>query len=363
MTTSPASSAPLEPLEAFPIPEGSILLPPETSSDPLPSADRELRRLAIAALRQAMAERHLDLPLGPETDLFDPERLLALNRFAVQLLTTGLLSDAVPVPLAPWRQPGRAPQLLVVAAIDDENDLVNIPGVLTGPEFIAAVTAEEPVEQTAEQHLLPLSAVRGGIERLFNLVALLDPAAIPRAGLAPADWEPQQNAVRVLDWLRGAIAPALDALGGELIPVTAGVFRQAAPQVGALSPQALAILAIPLGLTTTGELVSGEAARECIERFELRLIPTAAPPSGVPASSEQPAERLTLQLLGELPGDLLPDGLVLATVQGSRRLSVRSENSTLLELELPAADELIEVTLTPPGGAPLVLPPLQLPPG
>jgi hypothetical protein len=350
MTISPATPAPLEPLEAFPIPEGAILLPPEVGSDPAEQGDRELRRLALAALRQAMAGRQLNLPLGPQTDLLDPQRLLALNRFAVQLLTTGLLSDAIAVPLGPWRQSGLAPQLLVVAAIDEENGVAYIPGVLTASEFAAEVSG---VDSAAESQLLPLSALKGGIERLFTLTALLEPAAIPRTGLLPAGPAQSPAVVRVGDWLSGLIGPALEALGGELIPLTAGAFRQAITQADAVIPQALAILSIPLGLTASGELVSGEAARRCVERFELRLIPTG----------EQGVERLTLQLVGMLAGDLLPDGLLLAAVQGSRRQSVSSASSTLLQLQLPATPEVIEVTLTPPGGRPLVLPPLQLPAG
>ncbi len=372
MTSSPATPAPLEPLEALdvlPLPADVIRLAGQAigSSDSQLPAEQELRRLALAALRQAMAERQLDLPIGPQTDLLDPDRLLALNRFAVQLLTTGLLSEAITVPLAPWRQAGRAPQLLVVAAIDDESAVVHIPGVLTGPEFIRAASAETPVDPAADHLQLPLSALSGDIERLFNLVALLNPAAIHRDGFSGADQSSQlvQPAELVLDWLSGLLSPALEQLGAQLLPVTAGAFRQA----GALIPNALAVLSIPLGLTSSGELVSGEAARECIERFELHLIPTASPPSAAiglvapQTRSEPTAERLTLQLLGELPGDLLPDDLVLEAVQGSRRLSVSSATSTLLELELPAAAALIQVTLTPPGGEPLVLPPLQLPAG
>jgi hypothetical protein len=376
MTSSPATSAPLEPLEALDV----LHLPPEairlsgqasSSGDPQLPAEQELRRLALAALRQAMAERQLDLPIGPQTALLDPDRLLALNRFAVQLLTTGLLSEAITVPLAPWRQAGRAPQLLVVAAIDDESAVVHIAGVLTAPEFIRAVNAEAPVDPAAGHLELPLSVLAGDIERLFNLVALLNPAAINRDGLAPADRSSQlvQPAELVLDWLTGLLSPALEQLGAQLLPVTAGAFRQATAQTGAPIPNALAVLSIPLGLTSSGALVSGEAARSCIERFELRLIPTAAPRSealglvAAQARSEPTAERLTLQLLGDLPGDLLPDGLLLTAVQGSRRLSVSSDASTLLELELHAATDLIQVSLTPPGGEPLALPPLQLPAG
>lgn len=356
MTTSPASSFAFEPLEAFPIPEDAIVLPAEAlaEGEAQSKGQRELRRLALAALQQAMAERRLQLPLGPQTDLSDPSRLLSLNRFAVQLATTGLLADQVLVPAGPWSDATTAPQLLLVAAIDEENGVVHFPGVLTATELVAAI--ERPDRQS--EHLaLPIATLAGGIERLFTLTALLDSAALPRQALIPA---PQRSAlVRVRDWLDGLVPPSLGDLGAELMPITAGAFRQGGATADSLAPGALAVLSIPLGLTTDGELVWGDAARGCIERFRLLLIPTSEKPSGV----EPAAEKLTLLLLGELEGDLLPDALLLLAIQGSRRLSVRSSMSRSLELELPADPELIEVTLTPPGGTPLVLPPLQLPRG
>ncbi|MCP9928833.1 hypothetical protein [Cyanobium sp. CH-040] len=357
MTTSPASPVPIEPLEAFPLPPGAIVLPPPLWQQVQEDGERELRRLALAALRQAMDERELHLPLGPETDPTDPSRLLALNRFAVQLAVTGMLSDEVAVPAAPWRDAATAPQLLLVAAIDPENGVVGVPGVLTASEVIAAVGDGD---QRAERLVLPISAFKGGIERLFTLTALLDPAALPRQALRQ---QPARPAVRVRDWLEGLLPPALGDLGAELVPVTAGAFRQGGATADSLAPGALAVLSIPLGLTTAGTLVTGDAAQACLERFRLLLIPTAQPPSAATAPATDAAERLTLQLVGELEGDLLPDGLLLSASQGSRRSSVSSANSTQLELELPAAPDLIEVTLTPPDGTPLVLPPLQLPAG
>jgi hypothetical protein len=355
MTTSPASPVPIEPLEAFPLPPGAIVLPPPLWQQAQEDGEREWRRLALAALRQAMAERQLHLPLGPETDATDPSRLLALNRIAVQLTVTGLLSDEVAVPAAPWRDAATAPQLLVVAAIDPENGVVHVPGVLTGGELIAAVGDGDP---QAERLVLPIAAFRGGIERLFTLTALLDPAALPRQALRQ---QPAGPAVRVRDWLEGLLPPALGDLGAELVPVTAGAFRQGGVTADSPAPGALAVLSIPLGLTATGALVWGDASRDCLERFRLLLIPTAQPPSATTATATGAAERLTLQLVGELEGDLLPDGLLLSARQGSRRYGVSSTNSSQLELELPAAPDLIDVTLTPPDGTPLVLPPLQLP--
>ncbi|MFQ6539729.1 MULTISPECIES: hypothetical protein [Aphanothece] len=361
---SPAPPVPIEPLEAFPLPPGAIVLPTQLWEQAQEDGERQLRRLALAALRQAMAERQLHLPLGPETDPTDPSRLLALNRFAVQLAVTGLLSDEVAVPAAPWRDAATAPQLLLVAAIDPENGVVHVPGVLTASEFIATVGSGDP---QAERLVLPVAAFRSGIERLFTLTALLDPAALPRQALRP---QPAGPAMRVRDWLEGLLPPALGDLGAELVPVTAGAFRQsgflaADGVMGGLAkadsrwPSALAVLSIPLGLTGDGALVCGEASQRCIERFRLLLIPISMPAAG----REPTPDWLRLQLVGELEGDLLPDGLLLSASQGSRRSSVSSANSSQLELELPASPDLIEVTLTPPDGAPLVLPPLQLPGG
>ncbi|QNI71998.1 hypothetical protein [Cyanobium sp. NS01] len=346
------SLPPLEPLEAFAIPDDAIVLPRQRWTETADQPERQQRQLALAALRQAMADRELRLPLGPELDPEDPERLLALNHFSVQLATTGLLSDEVNVLPGPWQRGETAPQLLLVAAVDAESAVVQFPGVLTAAEVVAAVgraaNASEPL-------VLPIETLRGGIERLFTLVQLLDPAAIPRQSLRPV--AASAGAVSVLDWLLGLLPPALDELGANLIPATAGAFRGVALAPETRAERALAILSIPLGLTGAGDLVTGDPARRCIERFQLLLIPTGEPAIG----AELNAERLSLRLVGELQGDLLPDGLVLSAIQGSRRQSVSSSTSTLLELELPAADELIEVSLTPPGGSPLVLPPLQLP--
>jgi len=336
--TSPALPVPLD---AFPIPMGAVLLQGASGA----ASEREL---ALHALRQVLSQRRLALPLGPEVDPADPTRLLSLNHFAFQLATAGFPSDQIPLCSQPWRQPATAPQLVLAALVDGENDVVWFPGVLTSPEvaFALGSTPEAPGDELT----LELSSFRGGIDRLLSLVQLLDPAAIPRQALAATP--PPSLVVVVREWLEGLLSPALASLGAELVPLTEGAFRSKGfPSTGV--PDALAILSIPLGLGGDGTLQWGEAARPCIERFQLLLIPTAE--EGIAP------ERLTLQLVGDLPGDLLPDGLLLTASQGSRRQSVASAASTTLQLQLPADPALIEVSLTAPGGTTLQLPPLQLP--
>ena len=330
-----------EPLDAFPIPPGAVLLKGT-------SAGASERDLALQALRQVLAQRRLALPLGPELDPGDPTRLLSLNQFAVQLATAGFPSDQIPIPSQPWSQAATAPQLVLAALVDGENDVVLFPGVLTGPEVASALGASP--DALGGELTLEVNAFRGGIDRLLTLVQVLDPAAIPRRALAPAAAPPPLVVVR--EWLEGLLSPALAALGTELVPLTEAAFRSKGLSAIGVS-NALAILSIPLGLGGDGTLQWGEAARSCVERFQLLLIPSA--PEGTTP------ERLTLQLVGEIQGDLLPDGLVLTAAQGSRRQSVASASSTSLAVQLPADPALIEVSLTAPGGATLQLPPLQLP--
>jgi hypothetical protein len=344
-------SSPLEPSDALPIPEGAVVLAEMFLDNPASSDEREARRLAIAALRQAMAERQLKLPLGPEIDPEDPDRLLALNRFAVQLTTTGFYSDEVAVAADPWLKSATAPQLLLAAAVDVEQGVVHFPGVLTAGEVASEMG---PSQAKGDRFVLPLKAFRGGIERLFTLVRLLDPQVIPRRALAPDSTH--SPAVRVLDWMQGLVGEPLQGLGAVLMPITSGAFRQAGASREATGGRTLAQLSIPLGLSADGELLTGEDAATCIERFQVLLIPCGS--SGV---EEDPnAEHLILRLVGELAGDLLPDGLELLVKQGSRQQSIRSASSTMLELQAPADEAIVEVTLTPPGGQFIVLPPLLL---
>jgi hypothetical protein len=325
-----------EPLEAFPIPEGAIVLRHGQESG-------SHRELAVAALQQAMAERRLALPLGPQLDLANPERLLTLNRFALQLVSGGFLADQLAVEQSFWRDAATAPQLLLAALVDEENGVVQLQGVLTGPELQQQLAA---AEQQDGCWLLEPEAFRGGIERLFTLVQLLEPEALPRLALAgdPLLADRLLPVVRIVDWLQGQVDQALLALGAELQPATAAAFRSAA---GAMADgSALTVLAIPLGLNTAGELVSGDAARRCIETFQLLLAPTTA-------------GALVLRLTGALEGDLLPDGLSLRASQGSHRQSATTAQSSVIEFSFHGS-EPISVELSTRQGSALQLPPLVL---
>jgi hypothetical protein len=334
--------APIDPLEAFPMPEGAIELDESTAS-------LSVRSLAVAGLQRALRDRKLSLPLGPETALGDAQRLLSLNRFGVQLATAGVLADQLVIDAAPWLSEVTAPQLLLAALVDEENAVVAFPGVLTGAEFIELARSAERSDQAV---LLDPLAFRGGVDRLLTLVQLLEPEALPRLSLAPAAQTAAGPVVAVIDWLRGQLDEAFSALGGELTPVAAGAFRSGAVASEA-AEQALAMLVIPFGLSGD-QLVSGDAARRCVRKFQLALIPTG-PDHATHTTG------LVVRLSSAVPGALLPDGLQLEARQGSHRQTITSAMSTELELVFQASDQLLDVSLRYGETGLVELPSLQLP--
>ncbi len=168
----PEKSPTPEPIEAFAIPEGSILLDANDLIDP--------RSFAIAGLKKVLTERGIDLPLGPESDLDNPNRLVILNRFAVQIVTAGINADEITVPMNHWYRNGAAPQLLLACHVDDENNLVWFSGVLTGPEFKKIISNQIGLKN---EITISINQFQGGIDRLLRFVRILETTAIPRMAL------------------------------------------------------------------------------------------------------------------------------------------------------------------------------------
>lgn len=344
-----------EPLQTLALPDEALLLE-------APAAGTSSRERGVLALQQAMAERRLQLPLGPQLELANPERLLSLNRFAVQLVCGGLMADQMAVPLAPWAEASTAPQLLLAALVDDEEAVVHFAGTLTATEV------QQAARFAADGLWLPLASLEGGVDRLFTLVQLLEPEALPRLAIQPPAPDPlavlQRTAAQVLDWFSGQVDPALQALGGALLPAPAAqaAFRSL-QSLGELSDvdQVLAVLELPLGIGADGQLCSGIAAEQALERFRLFLIPTTRNPGAVSQQGSPLPDGLLVRLEPTLQGDLLPDGLSLQAQQGAVQQSVAAAASSRLDLRLSNAAGLISVSLRYPGSAVLQIPPLQLP--
>ena len=332
---------PITPMEVFPMPAGAIELPADQTW-------ASERALAVAALHGVVAGQAPGLPLGPETAAADDGRLLSLNRFAVQLATTGISADQIPVDTTPWAAETTAPQLLLAAQVDEENGVVAFGGVLTGSEFVALA---REAERSGNQLLINTTAFKGGVQRLLTLVQLLEPAALPRVAFSGGVTKVQRQVVAIADWLGGQIDGALQQVfSAQWQPLTQGAFFSGG--AAAAERDALALVAIPLGLDGT-QLTCGQAADVCIERFVLQMVATGSDPAR--------PDGLVLRLCAAMAGDLLPDGLVITARQGSHEQRQSSSSSTQIQLVFSGGAELIDVSLSYPGSNDLVLPPLQLP--
>jgi len=332
---------PTEPLEAFPMPDGAVEL---GTSDAATTA----HAMAVAALQQVLRTQPQAVTFGPVSAAEDPSRLLSINRFALQLVTSGMLADQFAVGTKYWAEAESAPQLVLAAQVDEENDVVAFQGVLTAPEF---VDQARRAEASGNALLMDAEVFRGGIGRLLTLVQVLEPHAIPRLALEGAGQRLQRQAVAIADWLRGQVDGALQQLfGAQWHPITQGAFFSG----GLVAPEAeaLALVAIPLGLDQA-QLVCGQEAERSLERFVLQMLATGSDPSK--------PDGLVLRLTGAISGDLLPDGLQISARQGSHEQRQVAASNTAIELVFHANGSLIDVVLSYPGSTDLVLPPLQLP--
>ena len=335
---------PVTPLEVLPMPQGAVELPESLQWN-------SPRALAIAALKEVLTRQISPLPLGPSIGAEEEDRLLSLNRFALQLLTAGVAADQVSVDKAAWMEEATAPQLLLAAQVDEENDVVVFTGVLTGAEFISLAKSSKSSNETI---LVDTSEFKGGVERLLTLVQLLEPAALPRFALKTAASIVQRKVIAIADWINGQLDEAFSqSFGAQLQPLSEGAFRTslASRFENVANHNALALVSIPLGLAN-GKLVSGLEAEACIERFVLQMLATGSNPSN--------PDGLMLQLSAAIDGDLLPNDLCISASQGKHIQQQIAENKIKIEFNFSGGLELINVSLGFPGSSDLVLPPLQL---
>ena len=196
-------------MEAFPIPEGAILLEQIKSS--------ESKGFVIAALKQILKDRNLDLPMGPQLDLENPERLISFNKFAVQIVTSGIAGDQFSIPLSHWYKSGATPQLILAANVDEENNVVYFPGVITSTEFQGLIANRINGQ---EEISLSTRDFDGGIDRFLRLVRILQPDSIPRDSLIEdyeTEWE-WKSIPRILKLIPvGALALGTVLLGPQLL--------------------------------------------------------------------------------------------------------------------------------------------------
>ena len=81
-------------IEAFSIPEGSILL------DPLENSTKE--EMILLSLKKLIKKRKLESDINLNIKNYFSENLLYINDFAIQIVSTGITSDQISIPIKIW---------------------------------------------------------------------------------------------------------------------------------------------------------------------------------------------------------------------------------------------------------------------
>lgn len=335
---------------ALPLPPHTVLLdawPPEATAQPFTGTAVDL---VMRAVQQQQQDLGLNLSLALSDSEVEPEAttapqeehqaLLTIEGFRVQLVCSPFWADSLAVPASAWGRAAQAPHLLLAAWVDPRCGAIAVPGVLTAAEARAALPG---LERGEGLETLPVTALQGGLDRLFALLRLLEPAALAL---------PQRNPSRtggllpLLPWLEGHLGAALAPFAPQWLPAEAHAFRSGLAAAGA---EVLVAVAIPLALVA-GRVRWGGERRGGSERFQLRLSL---------CGHNGRAERLEVMLEPCLAGDLLPQHLAL--VVGDQRLEYDSQaDRGPRMLSAPAGDERIAIRLERQGVTELQLPPMIL---
>ena len=212
-----------EGLEAFPIPEEAIFLDEELNLS--------IREMIISAMEKYIKEKNLNLKLGPTLALTDPSRSIILNKFDIQIITSELIADEAKISLKNSKIEGKGPQLILAAQVEEDSKIVYFKGVLTSTEFKEIINKKDIRK---DEFNISLDSFKGGIDRLFRLVRLLDTEAIPRLNLSSKSnsdiWLQIKRKIKIGSLITiGAISTIL--IGPELLrPKLMGSIATLTPQ-------------------------------------------------------------------------------------------------------------------------------------
>ncbi len=135
--------------------------------------------LSIEALKQVIKDRNIDKEIKIKKQN-KYKKSLIINDLHIQIALCGLGAEEVSIPLDIWESAHTAPQIILVAQVDDENNIVNFPGILTGSNFIKYIRNNFSRGSTI---ITPISEFEGGVDILFSYVKFFNKNSLPRIGL------------------------------------------------------------------------------------------------------------------------------------------------------------------------------------
>ena len=141
---------------------------------------KSLDQASIVALKKVISDENLNLEVKLISSIKDLDCLVEINKFYIQIVITGISSDEAIIPLKRWYQRNSAPQLILAMSIDEENGLIEFPGLITEKEFKALIKEPNPKNKYVN---IPINSFKGGINRLLSMIQILDLEALSREGL------------------------------------------------------------------------------------------------------------------------------------------------------------------------------------
>ena len=141
---------------------------------------KSLDQASIVALKKVISDENLNLEVKLISSIKDLDCLVEINKFYIQIVITGISSDEAIIPLKRWYQRNSAPQLILAMSIDEENGLIEFPGLITEKEFKTLIKEPNPKNKYVN---IPINSFKGGINRLLSMIQILDLEALSREGL------------------------------------------------------------------------------------------------------------------------------------------------------------------------------------
>ena len=135
--------------------------------------------LSIEALKQVIKDRDIkkEIKIKKQNKY---KKSLIINDLHIQIALCGLGAEEVSIPLDIWESTHTAPQVILVAQVDDENNIVYFPGILTGSNFIKYIRNNFSRGSAIST---PISEFEGGVDILFSYVKFFNKNSLPRIGL------------------------------------------------------------------------------------------------------------------------------------------------------------------------------------
>ena len=141
---------------------------------------KSLDQASIVALKKVISDENLNLEVKLISSIKDLDCLVEMNKFYIQIVITGISSDEAIIPLKRWYKKNSAPQLILAMSIDEENGLIEFPGLITEKEFKNLIKEPNPKNKYVN---IPINSFKGGINRLLSMIQILDLEALSREGL------------------------------------------------------------------------------------------------------------------------------------------------------------------------------------